>query len=139
MVRCSFLLIHFLVVEEYELPKSTSHVLNVPLTLESWFISFFSALIVSLMMFCGKLLSELVLLLSTHDVTGHLTCRNNLSCNLILKIWKCNTRNIRKCHSASIYIFIFGKLFYIYNLIHIYLKPRILITSFLSASLPYLI
>ena len=34
MVRCFFLLIYFLVVEDYELPKSTSHVLSVPLTLE---------------------------------------------------------------------------------------------------------
>ena len=37
-------LVYFLVVEVYELPKSTSHVLNVPLTLEcikilSWSIS----------------------------------------------------------------------------------------------------
>ena len=28
------LLIHFLVAEDYELPKSTSHILSVPLTLE---------------------------------------------------------------------------------------------------------
>ena len=34
MVRCFFLLIHFLVVEYYELPKSTSHILSVPLTLD---------------------------------------------------------------------------------------------------------
>ena len=43
--RCFFLLIHFLVVEDYELSKSTSHV-SLPLTLEcdrilSWSISFF--------------------------------------------------------------------------------------------------
>ena len=46
IVRCFFLLIHFLVVEDYELPKSTGHVLSVPSTLEyvrilSWFISLF--------------------------------------------------------------------------------------------------
>ena len=46
MVRCFFLLIHFLLVEDYELPKSTSHFLSVPLNLEciripSRFISFF--------------------------------------------------------------------------------------------------
>ena len=29
-----FILIHFLVVEDYELPKSTSHTLRVPLNLE---------------------------------------------------------------------------------------------------------
>ena len=34
MVRCFFLLIHFLVVEDYELPKSTSHILSVPVTME---------------------------------------------------------------------------------------------------------
>ena len=33
-VRCFFLLSHFLVVEAYELSKSTSHFLSVPLTLE---------------------------------------------------------------------------------------------------------
>ena len=46
MVR-SFLLSHFLVGESYELRKSTSHILSVPLNLEcvrilSWSISFFS-------------------------------------------------------------------------------------------------
>ena len=45
MVRY-FLFIYFLVVEDYELPKSTSHVLSVPLNLEcirilSWSMSFF--------------------------------------------------------------------------------------------------
>ena len=34
MVTCFFLLIHFLVLEDYELPKSTSHILSVPLNLE---------------------------------------------------------------------------------------------------------
>ena len=42
-----FLLIHFLVVKDYELPKSASHILSVPLNVEcarilSWSISFFS-------------------------------------------------------------------------------------------------
>ena len=50
MVRCYFLLIHFLVVEDYKLPKSTSHILSVPLNLEcvrilSWSISFFNCLL----------------------------------------------------------------------------------------------
>ena len=40
MVKCFFLLIHFLVLEDYESPKSTSHVLSVSLNLESWSISF---------------------------------------------------------------------------------------------------
>ena len=70
MVRYFFLLNHFLVVEDYEL-----------LTLEyvrilSWFISFLSILIVSLIMFYVRLLRELMILLSNHYVTKHLTCHN---------------------------------------------------------------
>ena len=37
---------------------------------------------------------------------------------------------IRICNSASYYILIFGKLLHIYKVIHIDLKPRILIASF---------
>ena len=33
MVRCFFLLIHFLGVEDYDLPKIASHILSVPLNL----------------------------------------------------------------------------------------------------------
>ena len=45
MIRRLFLLGHFLVLDDYELSQSTSHLLNVPLTLEyvgilSWSISF---------------------------------------------------------------------------------------------------
>ena len=64
MVRCFLLLIHFLVVEDYELPKSTSHILSVPLTLECvnhLDLSLFSTLIVSSIMFCVNLLSELMI------------------------------------------------------------------------------
>ena len=141
MVRCFFFLIYFLVVKDYELRKSET-VRNVPLGLEC-FISFFlihiffsSTLIISLMMSYVRLLSELLILLSTYHVTNHLTCRELrylMNCNLILIIWKCNTRNIRKYSSASYYILVLGKLFYIYKLIHIDLKPRILIASFLLA------
>ena len=47
MIRRFFLLTQFLVVEDFELPKSISHILSVPLNLEcvrilSWSISFFS-------------------------------------------------------------------------------------------------
>ena len=80
--------------------KSTTHLLSMLLTLEcvrilSWSISFFqfqffSFSIVSLIMFCVRLLSELIILLSIHHVTNHLICRNKLrwtiNCNLILKI-----------------------------------------------------
>ena len=73
MVRCFFLLIHFLVVEDCELPESTNHIqvissqfcLDPPL--------FSPTLIVSLMMFCVRLLSELMIMLSTHHVKNHLT------------------------------------------------------------------
>ena len=46
MVNLFFLLIHFLVVESYELPKITCHVLSLPLNpkcvrILSWFISYF--------------------------------------------------------------------------------------------------
>ena len=51
--------------------------------------------------------------------------------NGILKRWKCNTKNIKKFSFPSNYMFIFGKLYYVYKLIHIDLKPRILIASFL--------
>ena len=47
MVKCFISLIHFIVGEHYEFPKSTIHILSVPLNLEcvrilSWSISFFS-------------------------------------------------------------------------------------------------
>ena len=99
----------------------------------------FSTLIVFLIMFCVQLLPELMILFLTHHVTNQLTCCNKLrysaTCNLIWKIRKCNARNIRKCNSTSNYIFIFGKLFYVFKQIHIDLKPRILIASFLLAPL----
>ena len=82
MVRWFFLFIHFLAVEDYEFVKSKSHIISGPLTQKcikilSWSISlFFSTLIVPLMMFCVRLLSELMILLSTHHVTNHLTCSN---------------------------------------------------------------
>ena len=158
MVRCFFLLSHFLVVKDYELSKSTSHLLGVALTLKCirilswsisffstsivfllistwqtlnsrriilkesslnsiliklmvmiwlvfacwkcpatlylnlfftvfknslkcgifWSISFFSTSVVFFMMLCVRLLSELMILLSTHHVTNHLTCRKKL-------------------------------------------------------------
>ena len=59
---CFFLLSHFLVVEDYQLSQSASH-LRVPLTMEyvkilSWSISF-CTFIVSLIMFCVRLLADL--------------------------------------------------------------------------------
>ena len=70
-VRCFFLLLaHFLAVEDYELAKSTILV-SVPLTPEwsEFYLDpslFSSILTFSLMMFCVRLLPELMILLSTH-------------------------------------------------------------------------
>ena len=84
------LLINFLVEEDYELPKCTSQILSVPLTLEILIHHFFSSLIALLRIFCVRLLPELMKLLSPHHEKNHLTCRNNLrqavTCNLILKV-----------------------------------------------------
>ena len=145
IVRCFFLLTHSWVVQEYEYKykykyehKSTSQILILPLTLEcirvlSSFISFFSTLIVSLMMFCVRLLTQLIW------CSQLIMCQTirlvTTSCNLILK---CNTRNITKCNSVSKNILIFKK-FYICKLIHIELKSRILIASFLLAPLQLVI
>ena len=175
-------MIHFLVVEDYELPKSTSHASTVQLTLEcarifSWFIFFFFYFNylpddvlckISMVSMIYLILSKLMILLSTwrcgvvvtttaqlHStkpelrfcagsnpargvseicdgedlwqwsrleiklnafcrstiphkqfiiiITNHLTCP--MSCKLILKIWKRNTKSIRKCNSAYNYIY----------------------------------
>ena len=92
IVRFFFLLNNFLLVEDHEFSQSTSHLLSVLLTLEdvrilSWSISSFSTSIVSLMVFCEKLLSELMILVSTHHVAKHLTCRNKLRKPLLENIY----------------------------------------------------
>ena len=138
MIRCFFLLIHFLVVEDYELPKSTNHVLSVPLNLEcirilSLSFIFSPTLIVSLMMFCVRFLSEVMIMLSTRHVTNHLTCCNKLEFDL-----KNMRMQYQKYHKMQFCIqlkLVFGKLFHIYKLIHIDLQPRILKASFLLAPL----
>ena len=67
MAKCFFLLIHFIVVEDYELSQSTIHLLSVPSALEyarilSWSIFFFfSTSVVFLMQFCVRLLPELMI------------------------------------------------------------------------------
>ena len=67
------------------------HVLSVPLILECVHPSLFSStLIASLMMFCVRFLSKLMILISSYPVANHLTCRNKLrqpiSCTLNLHI-----------------------------------------------------
>ena len=68
---------------------------SVLLTLEcvripTWYISFLSTPVVSLMMFCVRFLTELMIRLSNHHLKTHLTPHIGLeqlmSCNLILKI-----------------------------------------------------
>ena len=68
---------------------------SVLLTLEcvripTWYISFLSTPVVSLMMFCVRFLTELMIRLSNHHLRKHLTAHIGLeqlmSCNLILKI-----------------------------------------------------
>ena len=98
MIRYFFSLVYFLVVEDYELFKSTSHLLRVPVSLEhdgtlSWSISFFCYI----SFFPDDVLCKIVIWAddTTFSSTKHLTWRNKLkkpfSCNLILKIksvWK---------------------------------------------------
>ena len=145
MVRYLFLLIHFLKVGDYELLKSTNHVLRVPLTLKrvkilSSSVPFF---------YFNSLLDDVLCKIAiwADDTARNWSCDKPsdlsqqvkmslvkpMSFNLILEIWKCNTRNIRKCNCASYYILIFGKLFYACELIHIDLKPWIFIDLFLLA------
>ena len=146
MVRWFFLLIHFLIVEDYELPKSIIRILSVPLTLECVriislsmpFFFYFNYLPDDVLSWwywwsSVRFLSELTILLANHmaNKLTQLSQQVKMCRNVILKRWKCNTRNIKKFSLASNYMFIFGKLFYVYKLIHIDLKPRILIASFL--------
>ena len=89
-------------------------------------------LIVSLMMFCVRFLSELMILLSTHHLTTHRTCPNkvqSMSCEFDLKNMKMQCRKYQKMQFCN-YIFILGKLFFLHNLIHIDLKKRTLLASF---------
>ena len=75
-VRFFFLLIHFLEVEDYELPKSTSHVLSVLLSLEYVRILFWS---ICFFFYFNCLPDDvLMILLSTHHITKHLICCNKL-------------------------------------------------------------
>ena len=76
-----FLSSQFLVVENYELSKSTNHHLSVSLTLEffrtlTWFISFFYFNCLPDYVLCK--LFELVILVSTHFVTNHLIYHKKL-------------------------------------------------------------
>ena len=109
MVKFFFLLSNFLVVEDYELYKSTSHLLSVQLTLEyvrilTWSIFFFSTSIVSLMVFCVRLLSELMILLSTSWDS------------LWVLIWSSNQNR------SKIFIFFIGYFFWFWSVKIWYLK-----------------
>ena len=82
-----FLLSHFLVVEDYELSKSSFEcIINSGIRQNSNLIHLFFLYFNCLPDDVLCKLFELVILVSTHHVTNHLTYHNKLSCNLILKI-----------------------------------------------------
>ena len=94
MVACFFLLSYFLVEEGYELSKSTNHLLSVILTLEwiripTWSVFFFYFNYLTDDVQC-KMLSELMMLLSTHhfDEPSYFLeqVEKSMTCNLMLKI-----------------------------------------------------
>ena len=90
MVECFFLLRHSLVVEDYKL-SSSKCAINSDIRLVSCILYIgpslsFSSPIFSLAMYCVRLLYELVILLSTHNVTKHLTCHNKLRSNVLENI-----------------------------------------------------
>ena len=82
MISCFFSLNPSLVVEDNEFPKSTSHLLHVSCMCRNSILIhlFVSTSVISLMMFYVKLLSELMILLSTQHMTNH---RNHMNCNVI--------------------------------------------------------
>ena len=132
MVRCFFLLIHFLVVEGYGSPKSTSDVVSLPLNLQcirilSWSISFFSYF---------NCLPDYVLCkisIWTDDNALNSSCGKPSDLSLQVVTWSQNSEKaiLEISEKAILHpILMFGKLFYIYKLIHIDLKRIILIASF---------
>ena len=132
-------MINFLVVEDCKLPKRTSHILSALWNLKcfrilSWSISFFY--------YFNCLPNDVLCKIATwsDDNAVNSSCDkpSDLTQQVLIWSWKyekCNTRDIGKYNSVSNYILIFGKLFYLYKLIHIDLKPRILKASFLLAPL----
>ena len=132
MVRSFFLLIHFLVVEDYELCKITSYILSVPLTLEC--IKILSSSI-SFFFFYFNCINDDVLCKTeiwADDTALNSSCDWPSGLLQQVVIWSQRHEHaileISKCDSVSNHLFIFRKLFYIYKLIHVDLKPRILIT-----------
>ena len=65
-------------VEDYELPKSTSHVLSVPLIWNAPVCYLDPSLFFNCLPDDVLFLSELMIMLSNHHVTNHLTCRTKL-------------------------------------------------------------
>ena len=102
MERCFFLLIRFWAVQDYELPKSTSYILSVPLNLEcvrilSWsvsFLSYFSCLPNDVL--CKtSIWADDNALNSSCDKPSDLPEKFVISS---LKEWKWTIRDIRKCN-----------------------------------------
>ena len=71
---------------------------------------FFPALILYLMMFCARVLSELMIPFSTHHVTNHLTRPNKLRQALILQI---KIFGKYFCYSSAIFWFWSVKIWYL--------------------------
>ena len=96
MVRCFFLLSHFLLVEDYELSNSKSYsqcAINSGMhqKILFWSIYSFSTSVVSLMMFCVGLLFRLMIMLSFDKLADfpeqtQIFMKVELNCNLILWI-----------------------------------------------------
>ena len=138
MVRCLFLLIHFLVVQDYKLAKSTSHILSVPLNVEcfkvlSWCIFFFS--------YFNCLFDHVQCKITIWAVDNALNSSQDKPSDLSeqVVIWSKNYENaipeISEMQSCiQLYTDIWA-IFYIYKLIDIDLKPRILMASFLLEAL----
>ena len=80
--------------------SSSKYVINSVIRQNSILILFFSTWLVSIIMFCVRLLSELMILLSTHHVTNHLSYISELIpeileliqffIQLYIDIWKIN-------------------------------------------------
>ena len=121
MIRCFFLLIYFLVAEDYESPKSTSHVLSVPLNLEcvrflSWSISFFSYF----NCLSDDVLSKIAIWADDNALNSSCDKPSDLTQQVVIWSWKYENALVEISENANL---------------HVDLKPRILIASLLLAPL----
>ena len=121
MIRCFFLLIYFLVAEDYESPKSTSHALSVPLNLEcvrflSWSISFFSYF----NCLSDDVLCKIAIWADDNALNSSCDKPSDLTQQVVIWSWKYENALVEISENANL---------------HVDLKPRILIASLLLAPL----